>query len=150
MRALLVLVALSGVADARPWHGSVGGGTSFLLTGADGDRHRFELELDVKPASRYGGHVAWRAFDDVHRGLLMGGLVYEAGAARPRLVVDLHADVGVDLDRVAPVAGGGVRTTLTIWKMIGLALDAGGYLVVDGIDDTRLVLASSAALVVRW
>jgi hypothetical protein len=150
VRIAVALIALTAVADARPWHGSVGGGTSFLLTGAEGDRHRFELAVDFKPASRYGGHVAWRAFDDVHRGLLMGGLVYEAGAARPRLVVDLHGDIGIDLDRNAPVAGGGVRTTLTIWKIIGVALDAGGYLVVDGIDDTRLVLASSAALVVRW
>lgn len=46
--------------------------------------------------------------------------------------------------------GGGVRTTLTLWKLVGLALDAGSYLVIDGVDDTRLVIATSASLVVRW
>lgn len=151
MRALAIICVLATPAAAeRPVHGSVGGGTSFLLTGAGGDRNRFELELDIEPASRFGGHIAWRAFDDEHRGLLMGGLVYEAGAARPRLVVNLHGDVGADLDVTAPVVGGGVRTTLTIWRMIGVGLDGGGYLVIDGVDDTRFVIATSAALVIRW
>jgi hypothetical protein len=82
--------------------------------------------------------------------MLLGGLVYEAGAARPRLVLDLHADVGADLDQKAPVAGGGIRTTLTLWKMLGLAFDGGAYLVIDGLEDTRLVLAGSTSLVMRW
>jgi len=43
-----------------------------------------------------------------------------------------------------------VRTTLTLWKVIGLALDGGSYLVVDGVEDTRLVIATSASLVIRW
>lgn len=149
--ALPVVVAvLPAVANARPWHGSVGSGGSFLLTGAEDDRYRAELAVDIEPGSRWGGQVAWRAFDDKHHGLLVGGLVYEAGAARPRLVVDLHGDVGADLDHTAPVVGGGVRTTLTAWRFIGVGLDTGAYLVVDGIDNTRLVIASSASLVVRW
>ena len=151
MKTFVVLCALASPAFAdRPMHGSVGGGSSFLLTGHGDDRTRFELALDIEPASRFGGHLAWRAFDDKHRGLLLGGLVYEAGAARPRLVVDLHADIGADLDVYAPVAGGGVRTTLTIWRFIGIGLDSGAYLVIDGVDDTRLVIATSASLVVRW
>jgi hypothetical protein len=48
------------------------------------------------------------------------------------------------------VLGGGARTTLTIWRMIGVALDAGAYLVIDGVDDTRLVIAGSSSLVIRW
>jgi hypothetical protein len=151
VRVLLVICALAAPAVAeRPIHGSVGGGTSLLLTGDGGDRTRFELELDLEPASRFGGHLAWRAFDGDHRGLLLGGIVYEGGAARPRLVVDLHGDVGADLDVYAPVIGGGVRTTLTIWRMFGIALDSGGYLVIDGVDDTRLVIAGSASAVIRW
>jgi hypothetical protein len=151
-RAVAIIVcALAAPARAeRPVHGSVGGGSSLLLTGAQGDRLRYELEVDIEPKSRYGGHIAWRAFDDTHHGILVGGLVYEAGAARPRLVVDLHADVGADLDQKAPVVGGGIRTTLTIYKMIGIALDGGAYLVIDGVDDTRLVLAGSTSLVIRW
>jgi hypothetical protein len=147
--ALGCVLARPALAD-RPVHGSVGGGTSFLLTGHGGDRNRFELALDIEPASRFGGHVAWRGFDGDHHGLLLGGIVYEAGAARPLLVVDLHGDVGVDLDVTAPVVGGGIRTTLTIWKLVGVALDGGSYLVLDGIDDSRLVIATSASLVIRW
>ena len=151
MKTLVVVVLLTTPAWAeRPVHGSVGGGSSLLLTGAEGDRTRFELELDIEPKSRFGGLLAWRAFDDKHRGMLLGGLVYEAGAARPRLVLDLHADLGVDIDQSAPVAGGGIRTTLTLWKMLGLAFDGGAYLVIDGLEDTRLVLAGSTSLVMRW
>jgi hypothetical protein len=151
VRAFAIICALAAPAAAeRTIHGSVGGGTSFLLTGDGGDRNRFELEVDIEPASRFGGHLAWRAFDGDHRGLLLGGITYEGGAARPRLVVDLHGDIGADLDVYAPVVGGGVRTTLTIWRMFGVALDGGGYLVIDGVDDTRFVIAGSACAVLRW
>ena len=151
MRVLAVLALLAAPAHAeRPVHGSIGGGGMFLLTGHGDDRHRFELELDIEPASRFGGLLAWRGFDDKHNGLLLAGLVYEGAASRPRLVVDLHADVGADLDARAPVVGGGARTTIAIWRFIGIGLDSGAYLVIDGVDDTRLVLGSSASLVVRW
>lgn len=149
----MIAIACAGAGDAhaeRPVHGSIGAGSSLLLTAHDDNRMRFELELDLEPKSRYGGFVAWRAFDDVHRGMLLGGLVYEAGAARPRLVVDLHADVGADLDQRAPVIGGGIRTTLTLWGPLGIALDSGAYLVIDGVDDTRLRLLGSTSLVARW
>ena len=153
MRAIAILgvCALATPAAAeRTVHGSIGGGSSLWLTGHGDDRSRFELALDVKPASRWGGLVAWRGVDPDHRGLLLGGVVYEAGAARPRLVIDLHGDAGVDLDVWAPVVGGGVRTTLTVWGPFGIGLDGGAYLVIDGIEDTRLVIATSASAVIRW
>lgn len=151
MRALAILCALTASAHAdRGVHGSVGGGSALLVTGHDDNRFRFELELDIEPASRYGGFVAWRGFDDEHRGMLLGGLLYEGGAARPRLVLDLHGDVGADLDQRAPVVGGGIRTTLTIIGPLGLAFDSGAYLVVDGVDDTRLRLMGSTSIVGRW
>ncbi len=134
----------------RPVHGSAGIGAPLLLTAHDDNRLRLELELDIEPASRYGGFVAWRGFDDIAHGMLLGGLIFEAAAARPRLVVDMHADVGADLDQKAPVVGGGLRTTLTIWGPFGLALDTGAYLVIDGVDDTRLRLMGSTSAVVRW
>lgn len=148
--SVVIALAVPAVASARPWHGSVGAGGSFLLTGDEGDRYRAEVAVDVEPGSRWGAQVAWRGFDDKHHGLLTGGLVYEAGAARPRLVIDLHGDVGIDLDHTTPVVGGGVRTTLTVWRFIGVGLDTGAYLVIDGIENTRLVIASSASIVVRW
>jgi hypothetical protein len=146
----LALLLVATTAHARPWHGSVGGGTTLLLTGDNGDRNRFELEADVEPASRWGALLAWRGFDDNHKGILGAGVVYEAGAARPRLVVDLHGDAGVDLDQKAPMVGGGLRTVIAIVGPLGIALDTGAYLVVDGVDNTRLQIATGAALVARF
>ena len=36
-----------------------------------------------------------------------------------------------------------MRTTLAIVGPLGVALDTGGYLVIDGVDHTRLVLSSA-------
>jgi hypothetical protein len=121
-----------------------------LYAGHQDDRFRYELEVDIEPRSRFGALLAWRAFDREHAGMVVAGLVYEAGAARPRLVLDLHADAGIDIDQIAPVIGGGIRPTLTIYGPFGVALDTGGYLVIDGIDNTRLVIGTSLSLVVRW
>lgn len=156
MRAVLVaaLVAASPAAEARPLHGSVGAGGALVLTGEQGDRTRAELVAEVMPRGRFGALVAWRAFDytatEPRDGLVLAGVIYEAAASRPRLVLALHAEVGADLDQRAPVVGGGVRTTLAIVGPLGLALDAGGYLVLDGIDDSRLQLQSSTSIVARW
>jgi hypothetical protein len=134
----------------RPWHGSVGAGGAFVLLGERGDRQRADVAFDVKPRSRFGILAAWRAFDEDHDGLVMAGVVYEGGAARPRIVLDLHAEVGVDLDEKAPLAGGGIRTTLTIIGPLGVALDSGAYLVIDGVDNSRLHFQSNALVVARW
>jgi hypothetical protein len=131
-------------------HGSLGGGSALLVTAADDKHLRYELELDVEPRSHYGALVAWRGFDGSHDGMVLGGVVLEGGAARPRLVVDLHADAGADLDARAPVAGGGIRTTLTLWRVLGLAFDGGAYLLIDGVDNTRLRVMGSTSAVLRW
>jgi len=154
--AAVVLAASPARADddARPWHGSVRGGGSLLVTGARGDRLRVDVALDLKPRSRYGVSLAWRAIeprgDDKRAGLAIAGLVFEAAAARPRLVIDLHADAGVDLDLHRPLAGGGIRTTLTIAKPLVAVLDTGAYMIVDGVDGSRLQLQSSLAIGVAW
>lgn len=135
---------------ARPFHGSIGVGGALLLTGERGDRQRAEIAFDVKPRSRFGVIAAWRAFDEDHDGLVTAGILYEGAAARPRLVLDLHAELGFDLDARAPLAGGGIRSTLTIIGPLGIALDSGAYLVIDGIDETRLQLQTSALVVGRW
>jgi len=139
-----------GARAERPLHGSLGGGATTVLTGAGGDRLRFDVAIDLKPRSRYGVLLAWRAFDGEHRGLVTAGLVYEGAAARPRLVLDLHADAGVDLDRSAPLVGGGVRATVALVGPLGVALDGGAYLVLDGIADAQLQLQSTARLVLGW
>jgi hypothetical protein len=62
-------------------------------------------------------------------------------------VVDFHGDAGFDLDVNAPMVGGGLRTVIEIVGPLGVALDTGGYLVIDGVADTRLQIASGFALV---
>ena len=151
--ALVLALALAPAArgdDGRPLHGSASAGGTLLLSGAGGDHQRAELELDVEPWSHLGALVAWRGFDGTHDGLVTAGIAYEAGAARPRLVLDLHADAGVDLDQHAPVAGGGARALLEIIGPLGIALDSGAYLVVDGTQNTRLAIATGAAIAVIW
>jgi hypothetical protein len=156
VRALALLVVLAPTAAHadpavdRPWHGSAGVGGTLLVTGGDGDIGRAEVEVDIEPRSRFGALVAWRGFDRSHRGLVAAGLVYEGGASRPRLVLDLHADIGADLDLRAPMLGGGARTVVTIVGPLGVAVDTGLYLVIDGIARTRLQLATGLAIVARW
>jgi hypothetical protein len=149
-RSVAVIAALAATAHARPWHGSVGGGTTLLITGDNGDRNRFELEADLEPRSRWGALVAWRGFDDNHRGIVGAGVIYEAGAARPRLVVDFHGDAGFDLDQKAPMVGGGLRTVIELYGAFGVALDTGGYLVIDGVDHTRFQIATGISLVATF
>jgi hypothetical protein len=153
LTALAILGAPATAATADPAgrvHGSAGAGGALIGTGDRGDRARLDAAVDVKLRGRFGALAAWRAFDDRHRGLATAGLVFEAGAARPRLVLDLHADLGADLDAGAPLAGGGIRTTLAIAGPLGVVLDSGAYLVLDGLDGTRLQLQSSASVAARW
>ena len=160
IRALGLLLLLGSTAHAedepasRPWHGSIGVGGSSLLTGAQGDRQRIDIAIDLKPRSRFGLSLAWRAIEprdnDHHDGLIIAGVIYEGAAARPRLVLDLHGDAGFDLDARRPLIGAGVRTTLTIIGPLGVVLDSGAYLVLDGIDDIRLQLMGSTLLVGRF
>jgi hypothetical protein len=152
--ALVLALSTTAAADDRPWHGSVGAGGSLMLAGGQGDRSRIDAAIDLKPGSRYGVSLAWKAIEprdnDHHDGLLIAGLVYEGAAARPRLTLDLHADVGFDLDAKRPLFGGGIRPTLTIYGPVGLVLDTGVYVIVDGVDGTRVQLMSSTLLAVRW
>lgn len=150
MRALVVLcvLATSAVAE-RGIHGSAGLGGTVISTGDRGDRWRLEATFDLKLRSRYGVVFGWRAFDTTHHGLVTAGLVYEAAASRPRLVIDLHVDLGADLDARAPLVGGGLRTTIGVLGPLGVVLDGGGYLVIDG-GDTRLQLQTALLLAARW
>ena len=150
MKPLLLLLMFGAPASARPVHGSVSVGGSLLATGQDtGSRLRGDAEIDVEP-SRYGGLVALRAFDKDHRGLLCAGLVYEGAAARPQLVLALHADLGIDLDVRRPVLGGGIRSTLVVAGPLAVVYDGGAYVVAHGVEHSRLVLTSAVMLAAAW
>jgi hypothetical protein len=145
-----VLLAASASHAEPRFHGSAGIGGALLITGDRGDRNRLEAELDLERRSRYGASLTLRGFDADHRGIVTAGLIYEAAASRPRLVVDLHADLGADLDTTSPAAGLGIRTTITIIGPLGIALDTSTTLVLDGVDNTRLILSTSASAVLRF
>ena len=145
----VLLVAAPALAD-RPLHGSIGAGPSLALTGARGDHARYDIAFDFKPRSRYGITLGWRQVDADRRGLAVAGLVFEGAAARPRLVLDLHVDAGIDLDDILPLAGAGVRATLMIKGPLAIVFDLAGYLVLDDIDNSRLQLASSALLALKF
>jgi len=65
-------------------------------------------------------------------------------------MLDLHADVGADLDQRAPALGGGVHAVITLLGPVGVALDLGGYLVIDGVQNTRFAIAGTAGLGALW
>lgn len=145
----------------RPLRLSFGGGTGFLLTGqGDGKRLRGDAHLDISPGGRFGRfgftgalrHIVLEPFFD--DALVTGGLLYEAAAARPRLILSLHADVGATVKDHAPAFGGGLQTHLWLvpkWvPPLALALDVTAHVVLDGLADTRLVIASATRLTLAF
>lgn len=160
---LLVLAAGTAAADEPepvkpppPFRWSIGGGSSFLLFGeGDAKRTRLDGHIDVMPGGRWGRwgvatalrHVTIEPFAD--DGLATLGVRYEGAAARPRLALALHGDVGATFSG-APAIGGGIETHLWIWpKKLGplaIVFDLTAHLVIDGTEDTRLVIGSATRL----
>jgi len=166
VKALLVIAALLAPAAAfadeleppppRPFRLSIGAGGSLLVTGAgDAGRSRGEAHLGVQPGGRFGrwgllGAIRHVTLDPAgDDGLATVGVTFEAAAARPRLAIALHGDLGATFTG-APAAGGGIETTLWLipkWvRPLALVFDTTGHLVIDGSDDTRLVLALATRL----
>lgn len=143
--ALLCALAASGHADPEPaqprplrWNLHAGGYGA--LTGpAD---YGPVAAVEVLPGGRLGrlgATVRWRGFEGTGAGWLTGGWVYEAAAARPRLVLSLHGEAGASYggDR-APVAGGGATSRLWLAGPLYVGTDGGAHLIYDGVD-SRLV-----------
>ena len=131
---------------SQAWHGSLSVGGSLLLTGENGDRTRFDASLSVQPPGRFGGVIAARAFDEDPRSVMLtGGLEYQAAAARPRLVLTLYVDAGIETSSTALVVGVGSRTTFAIIGPLGLVGDTGAHLQIDD-DEVRLVIGSSLGI----
>lgn len=152
--AILALLGVTAPAPARAdddkrIHGSIAAGGALLLTGEEGDRTRLDATAELT-RGRFGGLIAWRAAERENRGLVAAGFIYVAAAARPRLVLAFHADIGLDLNATTPLAGGGIRTTLGIFGPFAVILDSGGYFVFDGISESRLQLQSSLLAAAKW
>jgi hypothetical protein len=150
--AALVLAMIMAPGAARgdePWHGSIGAGGSLVLTGAGGDAFRLDGAIAYQPFERFGFVAAVRAFDDEPRdALVTAGITWEAAASRPRLAVALYGDAGIATAETLPVLGIGVRTTIAVFGPLGVIADTGAHLVLDGVDDTALVISSALLLAV--
>lgn len=154
MRALAaaaLLAAVPGIARGDS-HGTVAAGGGLLVTGDDGQLGRGDVQVDLEPGGGWGHYgilLAWRDVDTSHAGLVCGGVVFDAAASRPRLALQLHGDVGVDLDVRRPLIGGGLRTVVGLAGPLGVVLDTSGELVIDG-DSTRFALSLDALVALRW
>src|SRR5687767_14004494 len=139
--------------DAEPpppprFHGSLSAGGSLLLTGAGGDATRFDASISIQPWRRFGAVLAVRASDEEPRAMMLtAGVEYQAAASRPRLVMALYADAGVETAGTDPVIGAGLRTTLVVVGPLGVIADTGFHLVLDP-DDLRMVIGSALMIAV--
>ena len=154
VRIAAVLVVLAGPAHAdddappRRFHASISAGGSLLLTGDRGDTTRLDASISLQPWRRFGAVLALRAFDEEPVSMMLtGGVEYQAAASRPRLVLSLYADVGIETAGKDPVIGGGVRTTFVAIGPVGIVADTGLHLVMDP-DDVRLVIGSALMLAI--
>jgi hypothetical protein len=145
--------AAEAAPPVRPWHGALGLGGFAALTGPGDLGPSAVVELSPGGAfGRYGARVEARGlggtgsdgYDDY---LMTGGLIFEAAAARPRLVLSLHAELGayaIAGDHGA-AAGAGITTQLTVVGPLAIGLDTTATLFVRGVD-SELALASALSL----
>jgi hypothetical protein len=151
--ALLVLVSADASADELPrrsLHYGVGLGGFTAITGAAD--YGPVLEAEVYPGAglgRWGIRGEVWGFEDSDSGRASLGVTFEGAAARPRLQLALHGDVGLSFPDHLPTVGGGVQSQLWIYGPIALGLDGGAVLIYDGLDSV-LVIASSMTLRLGW
>lgn len=140
-----------------PFRFSIGGGGAVLIVGSEGERWRGLYELDLYPGGRlgrWGVSLAARSilFDPYgEAGLVTAGVIYEAAASRPRLIMALHGDLGVTYgpeggDDVRPAVGGGLKTHLGVIGPLAVATDLTAHVVLGDSDDLALVISAGAML----
>ncbi len=153
--ALATARATPHTASAEPerdWHAGIGAGGFVALLGPVSNG--LTASADISPGGafgRLGGRIAALTLDDdlgdgVDGGLLLGGVVYEAAAARPRLAIALHGEAGAAVPDPHLALGGGVETTLWIVGPLAVGLDSTVHLVLRGVDSELLL---GGALTVR-
>lgn len=149
--AVLVLAVMAAPASAedsdRGVHGGVGAGVYGAITGSE--RTGSFADVVIYPGGvlgRFGIRAGARGLGRVSPNVFLGGITYEAGAARPTLQIGLYATAGGTLDGLAAGALG-VQAQLAALGPVGIGADLSGLLVLDGTQDTELLL--TAALTFR-
>ena len=149
--ALVLAVAGTAPASAepRPAHGGFGGGSYLGLTGAEWGPIGVADYYPGGGFGRFGLRGELRGYEGLEHGHAVAGVVYEAAAARPRLLISLHAGVGLSWTEVRPLVAGGIETQL--WVLGPLSLVSGTDLVlrIDGID-TALAISGTLQLRLAW
>jgi hypothetical protein len=151
-RALIALAALAAASassravaePSRSMHYGVGLGGYAAITGPSDWGPAIEMELS--PAGvfgRAGARIELRGFEAWEDGWITGGVTYEVGASRPRLVLSLHAEAGTTYGEVfRPVVGGGSQLQLFLLGPLAIGIDTTATLVYDGVD-SALALGTS-------
>jgi hypothetical protein len=159
MRAMLLLLVLVSVAhadDAEPKPvrpiGSLGVTGDLTLSGPR-PRQRFGVDATLYLNQRVGLYAAARQVTVeplADAGHITFGLAYRAAAARPRLELVLHGDVGAAwrADGWVPASGAGVTTFLWPLTKVPVAITTGshGYVILDGVDDTHFAFSLGLGL----
>jgi hypothetical protein len=139
-------------AQRHSWHGNLGAGGSLLLSGAAGQRWRLDAQASLLPGGRFGHWgflLAARAVGrDPDVALFTVGVERQLAASRPRLAISGYVDVGVESAGSLPVVGAGSRTVLRMMGPLGVAVDTGAHLILDGFSSTRLMASASLLIVV--
>lgn len=139
--------AASFAEPARPVRGSVGVGGYSAITGPADYGPAAEAELYPGGAlGRLGFRIEARGFEAIDDGMIAGGITFEVGASRPRLVLAIHGEVGTTYgDAWHPLAGGGVHLHLFVLGPLALGGDSTVTLVYDGVDSV-LILGTALTL----
>jgi hypothetical protein len=157
--AVLAITAAGGTARAdddaapapsRPFRAALGLGGFAALTGPS-DRGLVAV-VELLPGGalgRLGGRLEARTLSgtDLADHAATAGVLFEAAAARPRLALYLHAELGYFRlgDDTGPLAGAGITTQLGLVGPLAVGLDSGATLFVAGAGSS-LALASSLTL----
>jgi hypothetical protein len=147
----LALAASRSLATADPVArpiGAVQAGGELALSGG-GPRQRAGVAVTAYVTRRLGVRAALRLLPlepVADTGVATLGVAYRAAAARPRLELVVHAEAGLAWP-LAPAFGGGVTTYLwpTRWP-VAVTLDLGATAIVDGVVDSRVVIATGLGL----
>ncbi len=133
--------------SARPLHWGIGGGTNLRLTG--GERTGWVAAAELLSGGRFdrfGIRLSARGDFNGEPVVLLGGLVFEAGTARPRLNIIMYGEAGASVEG-EPSFSIGVQTNLAVFGPLGVGFDANGTLIARDTESTALMI--SAGLLIR-
>lgn len=149
--ALVVLPLLAPRQAAADWRGHLAAGPALAVTGDGGEPLRLAAAAELWGPRRLGAGLALHVLGGRERlGLATLRLSVQAAASPPRLFLRLHGELGAALATPAPALGAGLAVTLRLWGALGVVAQAHSHLVIDGVDETRLVTSLAVLGAIVW